>query len=83
MNDIIIIIIINIILSPLANHVSRYSRRFAAIPWLHFVHLMLFPNLNIFYFHITNSPSMCAVSSMANEHNSPMSCFNVCCSGTI
>jgi hypothetical protein len=50
----IININIIIILLPQTSHVSRYRRSFAAILWSqHTVHLMLFPTLNIFYFHIT------------------------------
>jgi hypothetical protein len=72
---IIIIIIINITLLPHTSHVSRYRRSCAAVLWLqHMVHLILFPILNIFYFHITTFPNNCAVPNMAAVHNSSMPC---------
>ena len=75
-SGIIIIIIINILLLPKTSHVSGYKRSFAPNLWSqHMVHLMLFPILNISYFHITTFPNNCAVSSMAAVHMSFMSCF--------
>jgi hypothetical protein len=71
-----IIITINVILLPQTSHVSRYRRSFAAILWSqHTVHLMLFPILNIFYFHITTFPNNSAVSSKSSVQTSSMSCF--------
>ena len=81
-NFIIIIIIIttitiiNIILVPQTSHVSRCRCSFAAIVWSqHMVHLMVFPNLNIFYFHITTFPNNCAVPSKAAVQTYCMSSF--------
>ena len=66
---------------PETNHVSmEYS--VVDIPYLLFmVHIMLFAVLNILYFYISTSRSMCAVPNMAVFCSSLISCFAVCCSG--
>jgi len=54
----------------------EYKRSFSAILWLQcMAHLILFAILNIFYFHITTFPRICALPSMAAVRNSSMSCF--------
>ena len=74
--SIIIIIIIYIVLLPQKSHFSRYRRSFAPILWSQpMVNLMLFPTLNIFYFHITTFPNNCAVASKVAVKTFSMSCL--------
>ena len=81
-NDSFIIPIINIILLPQTSYVSKYRPSFATILWSQqMVQLMVFPILNISYFHITKFSNNCAVSSKAAVCTSTISSFQVCCSG--
>ena len=62
---------------PEKNHVSKvYS--VAAVLYLQFVlHVMLFRMLNVLYFHISTSRSLCAVTIMAVVCSSLISCIPV------
>ena len=70
------IIIINIILLPQTNDVSRVLTLFCNNFLLqHKVHLMLLSHLKYFYLHITPFPRICAEPSMAAVHSSSLSCL--------